>query len=264
MTKSNFNAVMREIFRHEGGYVNHPNDPGGATNMGITHHTLALHRGVKTVSKTQVKALTQVEARQIYQNKYWDRVRGNQLTPGYDLVAMDGAVNSGPGRGARWLQRGVGAPVDGVIGPVTVKAVRAADVSGIKRACSARMSFLRNLGHWATFSRGWSRRVAEVEAVGTAMWLKSKKMPKREAGIVLAAEGKKAKGESTTKKTTATAAGGGGVAGGAIEYNSIPAEAFLIGVFVISLIVFVLVRKASHDTERERAYALKSKELLDV
>ena len=91
--QNNFENVMRVIFSSEGGYVNHPKDPGGATNMGITHKTLSAWRG-SPVSRQDVKELTRNEASDIYRDKYWDNVCGDDLPYGIDLMVMDRAVHS--------------------------------------------------------------------------------------------------------------------------------------------------------------------------
>lgn len=170
MSASNFEAVMDQVFRHEGGYVNHPRDPGGATNMGITKRTLEEWRG-RAVSIEEVQTLDKAEAREIYRDRYWNAIRGDDLPTGLDLVAMDGAVNSGPRRGAQWLQRALGVTADGAIGPITLAAAVGAEdkVAVIHAACNARMTFLRGLSTFDVFGRGWSRRVSEVEEAATAM-----------------------------------------------------------------------------------------------
>jgi len=175
--RDNFNACMAHVFKSEGGYVDHPRDPGGATNMGITFNTLKEWRGTK-ITKDDVRNLTKTEASAIYRAKYWDAVQGDELPYGFDLVAFDGAVNSGPSRGIRWLQGGVGAIVDGKIGPVTLAAVRNSVPSmGINRACDLRIGFLRGLETFAVFGKGWSERVANVRATALRMALHPASMP---------------------------------------------------------------------------------------
>lgn len=165
MAAENFELIMDQIFRHEGGYVDHPSDPGGATNMGITIGTLRDYRGT-AVTKADVRSLTKAEAREIYRKRYWDVVSGDELPSGVDLCTMDSAVNSGPSRGARWLQRAVGADPDGAVGTRTLSAVEGVEPSVIvNRMCDDRMNFLRGLKTWPTFGRGWTRRVEEVRAM---------------------------------------------------------------------------------------------------
>jgi lysozyme family protein len=169
MTSPNFPAVMAEIFKHEGGYVDHPADPGGATNMGITFATLKSWRG-QPITKADVKALTKAEAEAIYRAKYWNPTKCDDLPAGIDLIMMDGSVNSGIGRGPKWVQSALGVTADGKVGPATIAAAKVADpVAVINAACDARLKFLRSLKTWPTFGKGWQRRVDDVRAVALRM-----------------------------------------------------------------------------------------------
>jgi lysozyme family protein len=169
MSDSNFERVMKEIFHHEGGYVDHPADPGGATNMGITFAVLQSWRG-KPITKQDVKDMTQDEAMDIYRENYWNPTKCPQLPDGVDLVMMDGSVNSGIGRAPKWIQLAVGAEPDGKIGPKTLAAINAADpVKIIDAALDARLAFLKRLKHWDVFGKGWSRRVESVRKVAKEM-----------------------------------------------------------------------------------------------
>lgn len=118
-----FDDIMLTIFKWEGGFVDDPQDPGGATNMGITHRALAQFRGVASVTPQEVKDLTKDEAIAIFRANYWRLVHGDDLPPPLDFVVMDGAVNQGPAGVARLLQALVGASQDGDIGEKTLKAV---------------------------------------------------------------------------------------------------------------------------------------------
>ena len=162
--RENLETALRLIRRHEGGYVDHPDDPGGATNLGITHATLAAWRG-KPVTKQDVRNLTVAEAAAIYRARYWDAVRGDELPAGVDLAVFDFAVNSGPGRAIRTLQTVLGVPQDGALGPVTMAALAKAPgaVTVIVDLCDARMRFLRGLRTFGTFGRGWTNRVNNIE-----------------------------------------------------------------------------------------------------
>ena len=163
MAKGNFPACLADVLVHEGGYVDHPKDPGGATNLGITIGTLTGWLG-RQATKAEVKALTKTTVAPIYRANYWDKIGGDDLPSGLDAAVFDFAVNSGPGRAAKLLQRLVGVPQDGQIGPVTLAAVaKAPNVAGLINAyCDARMAFLRGLGTFDTFGRGWTRRVDGV------------------------------------------------------------------------------------------------------
>lgn len=175
--KSNFNACLSHVLASEGGYVDHPRDPGGATNMGITFETLKEWRGTR-ITKTDVRNLTREEAASIYRARYWDVVRGDDLPAGLDLVAFDAAVNSGPSRGIKWLQAGLGAIVDGKMGPATMAAIgNTSPSTAINRACDMRMTFLRGLDTWSVFGKGWSSRVEDVRATALRMALRPASAP---------------------------------------------------------------------------------------
>lgn len=152
------------MFGHEGGYVNNPKDPGGATKYGITHKILAAHRGVASVTPVQVNALSKEEATKIYRRSYWVQSGGDLLPVGIDFMAFDYGVNSGPAQAVKSLQRVVGVTADGVVGGQTVAAVNAyrGDLIGIYAA--ERLRFMRSLKTWPTFGRGWQNRVASVTA----------------------------------------------------------------------------------------------------
>jgi lysozyme family protein len=169
MAESNFERVMREIFHHEGGYVDHPADPGGATNRGVTFAVLQSWRG-KPITKQDVKDLTEEEAMDIYRMNYWRPTKCDQLPAGVDLVMMDGSVNSGIGRAPKWIQLAVGVEPDGKIGPMTIAAINNADpIKVIDTALDARLNFLQRLKHWETFGKGWKRRVDSVRQVAKDM-----------------------------------------------------------------------------------------------
>jgi lysozyme family protein len=169
MAKETFAKAMEHVFAHEGGYVDHKDDPGGATNMGITIGTLGDWRD-KPVSKADVKALTRGEAAEIYRDLYWDTISGDELPAGVDYAVFDFAINSGPKRAAQYLQRVVGVDDDGAIGPITLAATARMDPAAVINAlCDARLEFLKGLSTWSTFGKGWERRVKEVRTHALAM-----------------------------------------------------------------------------------------------
>jgi lysozyme family protein len=163
MAAETFAPALALLLEHEGGFVDHPDDPGGATNRGITQATLGRARGAPATEE-DVRLLQADEAAAIYRRHYWDAVRADDLPPGIDLAVFDCAVNAGPGRAVRLLQRVLGVPADGIVGPVTLAASRRADpASVIRRYGRARLGFLRRLAIWPVFRRGWRRRVLAVE-----------------------------------------------------------------------------------------------------
>lgn len=171
--KLNFSAVLELIFESEGGYVDHPSDPGGATNMGITRRTLASWRKVSPYTllpKSAVQNLTKKEAGDIYRAWYWDRVNADLLPAGLDYAVTDYGVNSGPAKAVKDLQRIVGVTMDGVVGNNTLAAVAKWDIEDlINKYCDQRMSFLRSLKTWGVFSKGWTARVQKVRKASLGM-----------------------------------------------------------------------------------------------
>lgn len=163
--KANFDLFLTEVLKHEGGYVDHPKDPGGATNLGVTIGTLSSWLG-RPATKAEVRALTVKDVAPIYKKNYWDRIRGDDLPSGVDTATGDFAVNSGVSRAAIYLQETVGVAADGRIGPLTLAAVAKADpVKVVNVLCDKRMAFLRRLSTFPTFGRGWTSRVTGVRAV---------------------------------------------------------------------------------------------------
>lgn len=165
----NFDKALAAVLVHEGGYVNNPKDPGGMTNLGCTKTVWEEHCG-HPVDEKVMRALTPVDVAPLYRQKYWDKVKGDDLPSGVDYVVFDAAINSGPGRAAKWLQACVGVEPDGGIGPKTLAAVRAFDAKQlIDDYGKRRLSFLYDLPTWDTFGKGWARRVNEVTQVGQTL-----------------------------------------------------------------------------------------------
>lgn len=156
----NFDKTLQWVLAHEGGYVNHPRDPGGATNQGVTYRVYDAWRRSKGMAPRDVRHIAPDEVKSIYKAQYWDAVRGDDMPSGVDYAVFDYAVNSGPNRAAKALQAVVGVKRDGVIGAVTLEAVgRMAPKDIIIGLCEQRMAFLKRLKHWRTFGKGWTRRV---------------------------------------------------------------------------------------------------------
>ncbi len=244
---SRFSDIILPItLAHEGGKVDHPNDPGGRTNKGITQRTFDNFRSRLGKSNADVYDITDGEAAEIYRRSYWNKVRGDDLPPGADLAAFDGAVNSGPSRGAKWLQGALGVVRDGKVGDITVKAANdAADqVSIVVAMCALRMGFLTRLRHWPTFKRGWTRRVSDIEARGVGM---------AGAGRVRVGEERhKAHNKKRQHDTGAAGAGAGGTAG---TTQAADFPEWLLAVIVIATIAVVVVFIIQRIRHKDRADA---------
>ncbi len=158
--KQNYLIIQPWILAYEGGFVNHPKDPGGATNQGVTQRTYDAYRRRIGHATQSVRLIDNVERDTIYRVQYWDAIKGDDLPSGVDAAVYDFAVNSGPSRAAKYLQRIVGVKQDGVIGLQTLDAVARMDSTQvIGRLCVDRIAFLRGLSTWPTFGKGWTRRV---------------------------------------------------------------------------------------------------------
>jgi lysozyme family protein len=164
-----FDDCLNHVLEHEGGFVDHPADPGGATNLGVTKDTWERWVG-HGVSVDAIKALTVADVTPVYRDKYWARAKCGELPVGLDYCVFDTAVNSGPGRAVKFLQEVVGATPDGAIGPLTLRAVHAMNPREvIDGYCDKRLAFLQELKTWPTFGRGWGRRVDEVRRTAHEM-----------------------------------------------------------------------------------------------
>lgn len=167
---SNFINFVEKLLDHEGGYVDNPSDPGGCTNMGITLNTLREWRHSPKITCEDVKALTRAEAKEIYFAKYWNALCCDDLPTGVDYITFDFGVNAGVSRAAKTLQqilakRDPSLKVDGVIGPMTLRAMtKASPRAVVDEFQAARMEFYRSLDGWGTFGRGWTQRASDVVA----------------------------------------------------------------------------------------------------
>lgn len=164
MANQNFYASLKMTLAYEGGYSNHPLDPGAATMQGVTQVVYDEDREDRDLPKRDVRMITQAELTQIYRSRYWERVMGDELPPGLDYAMFDFAVNSGVRLAVRKLQAIVAATIDGSMGPKTIAAVNGYVATyglaeTIDRLCRERMRFLKALDTFATFGKGWTARV---------------------------------------------------------------------------------------------------------
>jgi len=153
-----FVAALAHVLAHEGGYVDHPKDPGGCTNLGVTRHTLMAWTGERATCE-DVRNLKPVDVRDIYRILYWSKVRGDALPLGVALVVFDHAVNAGPMRAIKMLQSLLGVEVDGILGHITLSAAARADPEDLIQAFELRREhYYRSLRHFGSFGRGWLAR----------------------------------------------------------------------------------------------------------
>ncbi|RWD69589.1 glycosyl hydrolase 108 family protein [Mesorhizobium sp.] len=158
----NFARALSLVLKSEGGWSDNPADPGGATMKGVT--LANFRRYVKAdATKAELRRISDDQVAMVYRRFYWDAVAGALLPDGIDYAVFDFAVNSGPGRAAKYLQAVLGVVQDGRIGPATLAAAGAKPAGVVIDAlCDARLAFLEKLPTWPSFGRGWSARVASV------------------------------------------------------------------------------------------------------
>ena len=166
---SNWSNAFALMLKSEGGFVNHPSDPGGMTNLGVTKATWENWVG-RASDEAEMRSLTPEKVEPLYKKKYWDAVRADELPVGLDYLMFDFGVNAGPGRAIKVMQSAVGVTPDGGFGPLTLAAVQAIDpVELIEKFSQAKEDFYRSLGTFATFGKGWLNRVADVKVKANSM-----------------------------------------------------------------------------------------------
>lgn len=173
--QNTFYKVIEELLTNEGGYVEHPKDPGGATNLGITLGTAVANKldldKDGDVDKADVRLITMDVATAVYKKQYWDKVSGDELPAGLDYAVLDFGVHSGPKRAIMSLQRLVNVADDGIIGTLTLKAIR--DYGDLKtlinRYQDDRLRFMQSLSTFPTFGRGWTNRITKVRNTALAL-----------------------------------------------------------------------------------------------
>jgi lysozyme family protein len=245
--------AIRRLLMHEGGYTNHPSDPGGPTNFGITIHDYRKYINPAGTAE-DVRAMTVGQARAIYKSKYWDAQQCDKLPAGVDYSIFDYGVNSGIGRSGKVLRRVCGlSDATHIINGDVLKAVAARSPAELVKAINdERIAFLKRLKTWPTFGKGWGRRVAEVRAYSLDL------VDKRPATPMTVPDVVPGKGQVPKPDLTKPAGGavGGVVATGAGMWNWIashPLETGMIAIIVGTLLFFgvrtVLNKRRDHEQE---------------
>lgn len=151
-----FKRALKLVLAHEGGWVNHPSDPGGETNYGITKRTAEAHGYTGDMRDIPMSLVSD-----IYYNSYWLAASCHKLPPTVAFQVFDAAVNHGVSRSVRILQTCVGTAVDGIVGPNTLMAVSLIPPPVLaSRICAERLRLFAGLVHFDQFGRGWTRRIA--------------------------------------------------------------------------------------------------------
>jgi len=149
----NLTQAMKRLLGNEGGFVDHPQDPGGATNYGITQRVARAHG-----YQGDMRNLPISMAIGIYESDYWNPIKADQLPDSLRFHVFDAAVNSGPSQAIKWLQQAAGVTQDGIIGPRTISA---ASMVSVAKYSAIRLRFMTNLSTWPSFGKGWARRIAD-------------------------------------------------------------------------------------------------------
>lgn len=223
----------------EGGFSDHPDDPGGPTDRGVTQAKYDEWRRKQGLPLRSVKGITTTEAELLFVDEFWLPIGGERLAIGVDLAAYDAAVNSGVSRGRKWLLASVGG----------------SDIETIKRLCAKRLSFLQALKIWRSFGRGWGRRVADIQAKAIAWSLAATAAPPVVAEQLDAEAAKKdaVAQRQTVGSATATAGGGTVVA---VDQSQQATDWVLAGIGVlIALGAVYLIWRAILN--RQQAAALR-------
>lgn len=165
----NWQKSFKLMLASEGGFANHPSDPGGMTNLGVTKATWENWVGRQS-DESEMRGLTPDKVEPLYKKKYWDAVRGDELPTGLDYLVFDFAVNAGAGRAIKTLQTALGVTADGGFGPITLKEVQTVEPANlIERFSKAKETFYQSLTQFPTFGKGWLNRVAKVKTNAFSM-----------------------------------------------------------------------------------------------
>lgn len=227
----------------EGGWSDHPADPGGKTMYGITEKRWHEYQDKMKMKRTPVRTVTKAQALKFYRSEFWEPCGAPRLVPGVDLAVYDASVNSGVPRGRKWLLASAGSNDHS---------------ETVKRICRLRLSFMQSLQIWKTFGKGWARRVADIEVKGVAMALAFMGATEGRIKADARAEAEAAKTTAKNAGKKATTAAGGAVASGtapAVDQAAAdPAALWLFGVLFLFLAIgaaVMIIRKRAADARAE-------------
>jgi lysozyme family protein len=165
--QGSFQECLDLVLKAEGGWVNHKDDPGGETNLGVTKRVWEEYIGHTVES---LKKLTKEDVAPLYELKYWRPCYGEVLPRGLDFVVFSMGVNAGPGRSVKLLQSSIGCVPDGVIGPKTRGLISDNNSATlIAKFSESRREYYRSLKNFPIFGKGWLNRVDHEEAEALQM-----------------------------------------------------------------------------------------------
>lgn len=258
--QSNYPRCLANTLREEGGYSNHPSDPGGPTMRGIIQREYNKYRASRNLFEQSVRYISEAELQEIYAGNYWKPILGNQWPKGPDQIVFDIAVNSGIGRAPQIMRAALGNPTGG-IATLTLLAEQSSDKIGIvKRACARRESFYRQIGTFSVFGRGWLARNARMEAIGVKMCLEAANAIDIANGLKREVTGAQKKAKRAGQGAVGTS-GSAGAGGGALTQTDVSSWDWTVwlalgltavGAVALTLVCLYLWRKHG---ERAKAYA---------
>lgn len=241
MSSKQFLACHAITAAWEGGWSNHPSDPGGKTMYGVTEAKWLEYCRAKKRPVTPIQKITRQQAEELYYDEFWLKARCQTLASGVDLATYDASVNSGVSRGRKWLEASLGG----------------ADHETVKKICAKRLGFMQSLAIWKTFGKGWARRVADIEAKGVA-WALAATKSASDVRDHLNVESKNAS-QKASKHTNGATTGAAGTTGGIILT---PETADQIAGFVLGglltaglVITLIFMSRAIINNRRANAYA---------
>lgn len=248
--RDNFTPSLDFSLAWEGGYVNHPKDPGGHTYRGVTLATLRRYQPGATVADLQRLSPTMIE--RIYRDGYWDKAGCDTLAPGVDGATFDYAITSGPSAARKSLMAVVGGPHH----------------ETVKMLCKRRVSIYQTFAHWKTFGKGWTRRVTAGEALWVSWALAaSVDAPHVESGLAdeSAKAGKTAKAQGNGGVATAVSGGGTGGGGKVLVDQGDALAGWLVagGALALIAVAALLLWRAHLNRQRERAYAFEARRVAE-
>ena len=165
----NFKQCLALVLKSEGGFVNHPSDPGGMTNLGVTKRVWEEYTGHEADEKI-MRGLTPEKVAPLYEQRYWRPCYGEVLPRGLDFLCFSFGINAGCGRSVKLLQQSLGVVSDGIIGPRVMQNIRESNVTDIIKVFSeSRREYYRTLKQFPIFGRGWIARTDKEEQEGLQM-----------------------------------------------------------------------------------------------
>jgi len=258
MATESYNIALTRLLKDEGGYTDHPSDPGGPTNFGITLADARRYwKGNATAH--DVRALPQSVARKIYREQYWNALRCDDLPAGVDYAVFDYGVNSGIGRAGKVLRRILKlSDRTSIVSDEVIAAAKASAARDLVIAiCAERLAFLTSLKTFPVFGRGWTTRVNGVRIAALAM---------AESRAVAPAADEASPGKAVVPATVpaGTASAGAVIAAGAASAaitSRLHVALMVAASAAFAAVVIFLIWRWRHRAEQEAAMKGTSNEL---